>query len=333
MKNETLQPTLQVYTNSSLAENKALRDSNRRLLMVTDFSQSAEQAESRAAMLSLELNNHPLEILAIMSAGEPSDSRTHKLFAVGDTEQESVGATKNGLRDVARRLGKWERLAYICSIRFGNPIAGIVDRAEEMDAFVTVIGAYGGSIAANLTRGYSTIDIVRAATRPVLVVKQEAKMSYRKVLIATDFSEASLQAARVAMALAPQAEFELLHVIEDARLMTISSKVETNESRVERRIEEDEAAQLRLARLVPELKLDKARISLAVRHGFPSGVVHARAKEIGADLLAYGKFSCTDRYSQTLGSVAMGLLVQSTCDVLMACASGDGIDGYNKPAA
>ncbi len=332
MQNEITRPQWKVYTNSALADSKAIRESTKRLLMITDFSQNAEHAEGRAAMLSMELNNQPLEIMAIGSGGSGTDSGSHRLVAIGDAKPESVGNIESGLRDVAHRLSKWEKLAYICSIRFGNPVSGIVDRAEEMDAFVTVIGSYGGTIATNLTRGYSTIDVVRAVTRPVLVVKQEPLESYRKVLIATDFSEASLQAARVAMTLAPQAEFELLHVIEDSRLMTISSEVETNESRVERRIEEDEAAKFRLAQLVPELKLDAGQVSLVVRHGFPSGIVHARAREIGADLVAYGKVSCSDGYNQTLGSVAMGLLVQSTCDVLMACETGDG-GGDTKPAA
>lgn len=333
MKNEFPQPQLKVYTNSSPIENRAVRQEAVRLLMVTDFSQSAEHAESRAAMLSMELDYQPLEIMAIIGSDALPDAGPRKLLEVGDAEQENVGDIECGLRDVATRLDKWEKLAYICSIRFGNPVAGIVDRAEEMDAFITVIGSYGGSIAANLTRGYSTIDVARATTRPILVVKQEPAQSYKKVLVASDFSEASTQAALTAVRVAPEAEFEFLHVVEDARLVTISSEVESNESRLERRIEDERIARSRLVNLIEELGMDAERVSVVVRHGFPSSVIHARSKEIDADLVACGKQACSDAYNPSLGSVAMGLLVQSPCDVLMACSPGDGLRGFDKPAA
>ena len=55
-------------------------------------------------------------------------------------------------------------------------------------------------------------NVIRTSTFPVLMVKDPAVADYERVLIATDNSPSANRAARCALAIAPGAEFHLLHI-------------------------------------------------------------------------------------------------------------------------
>lgn len=304
-----------------------------KILMVTDFSANAAIAEMRAAMLSVELGCYPLEIIAVMNADPANASRLQRIAAVDDIDGDGMGNAEEGLRKVACRLSKWQGLSYLCSIRFGNPVAGILERVAELQPRLVVTGAYGGSISANLARGYSTMDLVRAVDRPVLVVRNEPEGCYGKVIIAVDFSPASLQAASAAMELAGDANLYFVHVIEQVNAAYDGHEQVPNEVRLIRRIGTDRAAGLRLTRLVSDLGADQSRTHCTVRHGFAPSVIDEYAKEVGADLIVCGKQSDHSAGAR-IGSTAMGLLVQSFSDLLVISpASSKKIHGSDKFAA
>lgn len=61
-------------------------------------------------------------------------------------------------------------------------------------------------------------SVVRAARRPVLAVRPELTGLPRKIVVAVDFGEASIDAARMArQLLADDGEIRLLHVATDQR--------------------------------------------------------------------------------------------------------------------
>lgn len=328
--NKNHPPDLRELTSSALVSAVTKRQpaehATGRILMVTDFSQSATVAEKRAAMLCIERKCYPLEVMATMNTDATSARRVQHIVSLnqtganetGDTE---AGDTEAGMREVAKRLSHWEGLDYFCSIRFGNPVRSIVERVAELQPRLVVAGAYGGSISVNLARGYSTMDLVRALDCPLLVVKREPGRSYRTIVIAIDFSPCSLQAANAVIQLCPEAKLCFVHVIEPVNDAYGDDEQMSNELRLVQRIGADRAVTRRLWKLAADLGVDPSRVRCTVRRGFTPSVIDSCAKELDADLIVCGKRS-DDAGGMRIGSVAMCLLVQSSCDVMVIPHAG-----------
>jgi nucleotide-binding universal stress UspA family protein len=107
--------------------------------------------------------------------------------------------------------------------RPGRAVEGILDEAAATPCNLIVLGTHGHSGLDRLALGSVTEKVLRKARCPVLTVPPsvgetpgEALYIFKRILCAVDFSEASLKALEYALALAKEADAELvlLHVIE-----------------------------------------------------------------------------------------------------------------------
>ena len=71
--------------------------------------------------------------------------------------------------------------------------------------------AHGAQFIKDLLLGPTVKKIVRKGDRPVSVVKWSVRIAYRRILVATDFSDQSGQALKLAIRVAPRARYHLLH--------------------------------------------------------------------------------------------------------------------------
>jgi nucleotide-binding universal stress UspA family protein len=135
--------------------------------------------------------------------------------------------------------------------------------------------------------GWRNRSALQAARSPVLLLKGARRQTYRRVLIATDFSQQSLAAARAALELAPDAQFVAAHAfgVADEGLMFdlgVSRKIVNAYRRKAR-----EVASQRLSEFVQALGTE-VEISRAVLYGSPRRIIPHYAANIGADLVALG---------------------------------------------
>ncbi len=135
---------------------------------------------------------------------------------------------------------------------------------------------------------------------------------YSKVLVAIDLSEESAQVLQRGVAVAGNnaAELHLIHVIEPLSF-AYGGDIPMDFSGIQDEIHQQATAQLTRFAETSGVGADRQYIVL----GKPEVEIHAKAEELGADLIVVGSHG---RYGLALlmGSTANGVLHGASCDVL-----------------
>jgi nucleotide-binding universal stress UspA family protein len=287
------------------------------LLAATDLSAPARHATERAALVARELGA-ALELLHVISVA-PVD-RLRRLLAEASTDLEAQ-VTADALTEV-RRLAESLQQKYqvqpTTHVAHGALLSQIDARADASAADVLVLGARGASFMRHLLLGSTAERMVRRASRPMLVVKQPPRGPYRRLLIPVDFSPASLPACASARALAPRAEFVLLHAFDvpfEARLRSAGVQDET--LRRYREIAQSQAERA-MHEFLAAAGLQSAAVNALVLHGDASSLIIEQEQERDCDLVVIGKRgeSLVDDF--LLGSVTKHVLQESQGDVLVS---------------
>ncbi len=200
-------------------------------------------------------------------------------------------------------------------------------RKVSMDAAapstgLLILNANGAGLFSSALLGWRNTARIRQASGPVLLVQSKPQRAYRRVLIATDFSEASLAAAKAAIAITPAAEVVVAHVFQlaESGLMLeqgLASKIVRSYRQKAR-----EVAKQKLDEFVQALDMP-VRPGRAVLYGTPQRIVPHYAANIGADLVVLGR-----RRRSLVGSLfAPGLrrcLAPLKLDILLCAADERG---------
>jgi len=172
-----------------------------RILCATDLLPKSEAAIERAGQLSNQLGAD-LELLHVVSPEESPQ-------VLERTLQDAFARTKSRAEPL---LWRTHRTAIV-SVRVGNPARLIPDTAAQSRARMLILGPHRKRPLRDALEG--TIAEKALATRncPVLVVRDEVREAYQRVLLALDLSEASVSAVRAAESLVftPEAQATVVH--------------------------------------------------------------------------------------------------------------------------
>lgn len=197
---------------------------------------------------------------------------------------------------------------------------GFTKTMARLDAHFLIISIPSGNFLSKIFHGYRVANIARLATCPVLIVKKKMNNSYRKVLIATDFSIASKSSALAALSFACEAEFSAVHAytLPNERLM---HELGLRPKVIKRYHSEvaDRATQ-NLAHFVGSLQSAVAFENYVV-HGAVLSTIRTYASWIDADLIVIGKSAGVDLWSLLTRCLVRQLLQKTRCDVLVAPAT------------
>jgi nucleotide-binding universal stress UspA family protein len=170
---------------------------------------------------------------------------------------------------------------------------------------------------ARLTRAAGRIDAQPALPVELHLAQGQAPLyGYEQVLIATDFSAASVAAARAARRFFPEAMFHVLHAYEapfEGRLAFAG----VDDAGIERhRQHAGDQALRELDEFVRAVGLECDRSTVKARHGYPPARIKERASELDVDVtvLGTGKSWLEAGF---LGSVSEHVAAESPCDVLL----------------
>ncbi len=138
-------------------------------------------------------------------------------------------------------------------------------------------------------------------------------MRYRIIVIATDFSEASLPAVKTGFRLAQDSEAEVyfLHVFNPPVGMDPMGTVAPSLSDLE------EGAKSQLEGLVPEDTPEGVTVHSLVLRGMPTKTIAEFAQEKDADLIIVGTHGRTGLGRLFMGSTAEALLREAPCHVMV----------------
>lgn len=281
----------------------------KKILLATDLSARCDRAMDRASSLA--------------AAWKAELVIVHALERTGDSY----------VAELEQRLPSWRRSpdpARIVEaqirrdmVQAAPKVTAIAERGEPAEVILEVAAAHGCDLivvglARDETLGRfglgSTVDrLLRRSQVPLLVVKQRARAPYGSIVVATDFSEASLGALQTARAFFPDRKMTVLHAY-DLPLASRSGNLELYKESYHDVAARDCKAFLASAG-IPE---GRARdFDLVVEYGHPARLIHEYVCDHGVDLVILGTHGRSALLDVFLGSTAKEIMSYLQCDALV----------------
>jgi len=292
---------------------RPLELNGRAVLLATDGSPCAVAAARVAYALAREHHAvvHVVSVVDTRSAPipPPLDLALGIGDALGGTElhreqERSVRA------ELAGALG--DPVEWPVRIMLGTPSAAIAQEAHHLNAALIVLGLRRHGRLDRAVHDETALNVMRAATCPVLGVVAEMSELPRRVLAAIDFSEGSLVALRAGRAITGEgAQLVLAYVNPLSGFLADEGEATIH----------DLGVQAGFARLVRELGEDGVTFDHVVLHNAPpqspAQALLEYADEVGSDLITAGsvQHSRLDRWM--VGSVSAELVRNGRRSVLI----------------
>jgi len=200
----------------------------------------------------------------------------------------------------------------VTSMLVGGPAATIADAANAWKAQYIILGAGRHGAIERLLAGDTVVRVMRHSSVPVIAVPSTGGPLPCNGIVAVDFGEASLAAARGAASVIGEGTLRVVHVRPEIDLPATdpSAWSEIYES----------GADTMLARLADELRKAHAglHVETTLLRGHVPTVLLDYADRISVDLIAVGQhgYGVVDRF--LFGSVAQAMVRAAHCAVLVA---------------
>ncbi|MCC6318475.1 MAG: universal stress protein [Gemmatimonadaceae bacterium] len=167
------------------------------IVVATDGSTGADAAVRAAAELA-RLEHASLVALAVVPPAPIVATEFGILLPPDETETARRASMQQRVQDQIREL-VGESPPTRVEMRAGDPATFIARATDELDARLVVIGIGRHDLLDRLFGGETALHVLRRARTPVFMVPQGYAHSPARLLIATDFSQASLGAAQAAL--------------------------------------------------------------------------------------------------------------------------------------
>ena len=212
---------------------------------------------------------------------------------------------------------------WTIEVRSGDPATTIAMLAKESRSRIVVVGLGGHGVAARFFGNETALRLMRASQVPVLAVDSKLRELPRRIMAAVDFSEASIEAARLALEIAaPGAIMTLVHVVPWERKNYIPEHWF-------REHEADVAAQL--TRVTGWLGPgSKCRIHQKILFGNPGPSLVACAEELDADLVVAGTHGRGIR-GRMLGGETVAKLVRGARRSVLVLPAAAAFQRFDQP--
>ncbi len=174
-----------------------------------------------------------------------------------------------------------------------------------------VVGPARHDHVSDFILGTAVDYLVRRSPVPVLVVKERPRHPYRRILIATDFSDCSLHAVQMTAMLFPKARLDLVHVYDGG----FPSRLDPDQTLAFARSEAERESAEFAAR--PELAGHARPFQVELIEGRAGEVLPTLIAQRDVDLLVLGAHGRSGFVHALIGSRASELLEGAPCDVLM----------------
>lgn len=207
-------------------------------------------------------------------------------------------------------------------IREGDPVACLTEVAAEFSADIIIAGAHGERPGLQEALGTMAEQLVRTASRPVLLHAGAGLTSPSHILVPVDKSQNAGQALRWAGTLSGRlgSRVTVIHVVTAGiassalAAATIVSGVPSFDPRTQGATVEMSGEWLESA-VAAGVPRDRANSEVAF--GEPTGEILSAVERLGADLIVMGRRGEGKLRRAVLGSVVDGVLRASTCPVLV----------------
>lgn len=279
-----------------------------RILLATDLSARSDRAMDRATMLA---RRHGAELL-VVHVVEP----TEEVLAAQARRFSPLPAHARLVEIARRELGTDLRDAgdaLTIRIEEGVPADVILRVAKEQECDVIVTGVARNETLGRFTLGKTVDRLLRVSDVPLLIVTDRARGPYEKVVVATDFSDASRRALETAAAFFPNEELAVFHAYDGPGAYAAEDGARYR-AQLRLRARDEHSAFLKTVELPPEAI---ARFSVLLEWGDPDRLLRELAQTGAVDLVVLGTRGRGGLLHALLGSVAERILAILPCDALV----------------
>jgi len=286
------------------------------LLVATDLSSSSLHAVDRGFLIASKVGAkyavlHALGLDALAPLREYLGADASAVSQrISDAMQTEINRI---LEDPSRNRGISAHLELVAA----TAATAIPNYADSINVDLILVGAHGKGFLQRFLLGSTVSRLLRTSKWPLLVVKEPCRASYRRILVAVDFSLASVRAIQLAKEVSADADLVLLHVFDvpfegKLRIAGVSDDV------IHRyRIEARERALKQLHETARAAGVAVSDYAAVVLHGDANRQILMEEEERDCDLIVMGKHGTNVTEELLLGSVTKQVLAESRSDVLV----------------
>ncbi|QDP73302.1 universal stress protein [Legionella israelensis] len=281
----------------------------RKVIIATDFSKHAEYALKRAILLA-EHQDITLELIHVLKQPWPA---SFVQFSNKEQQKELLRLEKNTEEKLQNLVKPFSsKVSMKISVLLGRIADEIIRFTQDNQGDLIIAGAHGQYHVSDYVLGTTSGDMVRQGNTPVLLIKKEPSFSYNKILIATDFSEASKRAVEFAFQCFPEARFQLLHIVDIyyRQFLNVDNVGKNERNNPTKDILE------KLDDFLKYCKVNHDKFEKKIIGGYFADAIIMQSKNWGTDLLVFGTQGRSKLHYLLMGSVAKRLLQLSHIDML-----------------
>ncbi|MCD9007105.1 universal stress protein [Luteimonas sp. XNQY3] len=277
------------------------------VLLATDLGFRCDRAAARAAQLAA---RHGVPAIAA-TAVEPGRAQAREML------RQDVPAwyrRPSTLVQAEQRLRRQLSADVDWTLRVAEGGAGdhLTALLDGLDDGALVVGGPVREGVLGPTVLGSTVDrLLRRPDIALLLVRGWVRSDYRRVLVASDFSEPSRRALCRARALFPDARFTLLHGFTIPMLGLLDSGRDEAVARGRQQLRDEGAAFLRALGAAGE------DMELVVEYGDPARLAQQHVETFGTELVVVGTHGRGAMYELAVGSVARRIVTGVDADTLV----------------
>lgn len=274
------------------------------ILVASDLSSRAKPAVQRAVQLA-DATGAKLAVLHVVE-DDLVESRV----------REEISNAETFLSDQIAGLGAPSHAEV--AVVSGHAFHAIGEEARVREADLIVMGAHRRQFLRDVFVGTTIERVTRTAGRPVLMANSKTGERWRKVLIATDMSDASGHAARKAheLGLLDGADVTFVHGYAPiTRQMMTHAGIPTERVHAEAE-KEFQSTRREIGRFIQSLDLGDLSYNARIIEGVGADAIAGLVEQAKPDLLVIGTRGLSGVKRLFLGSVAQELMGSVDVDVL-----------------
>ncbi|MCC5791152.1 MAG: universal stress protein [Legionellaceae bacterium] len=279
----------------------------KRILVTTDFSKHANYALKRAIEFA-EQTQAELSCLHVVNQNwfHPFSLGHHNDKDAAREEAESAHAA--ALEKIAAQ--PYPVHFTVLTGRIPDKISQYV---SEHQIDMVFMGAHGSYYLNDYILGTNAQSVIKHSKIPVQLIKKEPTFAYQRILVTTDFSDASKKAVETAYQLYPHAKFLILHIAD------VWYGKYLDDSAYSRQLDDEMGQSLenKLQLFLKSCQVDQRRFSLKFIGGYPANDIVKYAAIWNAQLVVAGTRGHSLLHYIFVGRVTERLLRTNDSDMLI----------------
>ncbi|MCA3264204.1 MAG: universal stress protein [Telmatospirillum sp.] len=279
-------------TAGNTSEPTKTADGFRRILVASDLTPNADRAFDRAVILAAQNQASVRLIHSVETTG-----------LAGTYLQAKICEAEAYLAREMRESGLDKFSDTSVNVVSGSAVSAVVQEAQFMRADLIVLGLTHDKSLVGMVRGTTIDKVVRDAVSPVLVVKTRARRPYVRIAVAIDLSQPSQTALDIVLRAYPDAEINILHVVEPTSEGPVTGDV--------RAALRQQVVNMVAAKFLAAGRRESDTTRRPIFHfmdGVAVNVLPEQISKLDPDLVAMGTHGRSGIANLVLGSVAQTLL-------------------------